>query len=222
MIEIICENRRLDELCERTIPTAMEVAAGSIGIASFVIQIANSVARLKSFWDSTKEAPEDIKFMIEEIEILSSILSEIDVQNKQHQIPTTGNACAVKSLQLCRQGMDILLDVVKELDQNIAKRKHLGAIKACLKKDSLARHRARLESAKTMLLLSNQAYFTYVFLISFHMNWSESYYKLDVLASSTYYMMIDHLDSFIIVWTFLPVYCNVSVALDLQGLTSRP
>ena len=53
------------------------VIASGISIAALAAQIANSVTKLKSYWDEVKEAPEDIQTLVEEIEALQLLLLDI-------------------------------------------------------------------------------------------------------------------------------------------------
>lgn len=41
------------------------VLASGISVGTLAAQIVNSVTKLKSYWDEIKEAPEDIKLLIE-------------------------------------------------------------------------------------------------------------------------------------------------------------
>ena len=53
------------------------IAVSGIGITSLGIQVADSVLKLKDFLDRVKEAPEDVKYNLKEIETLSLMFSEI-------------------------------------------------------------------------------------------------------------------------------------------------
>jgi hypothetical protein len=55
----------------------MEAAAGAIGIVSLAIQIGENIIKLKALWEAVKEAPGEILYLIQEIETLSFILSDI-------------------------------------------------------------------------------------------------------------------------------------------------
>jgi hypothetical protein len=71
--------------------------ASAIGIASFGIQVADSVIKLKDFWERVKEAPEEIRFVLEEIETLSLVLAEIGQSSGNEDLvecaPTSMNKC---------------------------------------------------------------------------------------------------------------------------------
>jgi hypothetical protein len=135
------------------------VVASGISIASIAIQIGDSAFKLKEFWDTVKEAPEEIKYLIDEIETLSLILSDIGNSEQQGDLTLVGRESAKKSLEFCQKGSAILEGVVKELDEKIAKGKRIGGIKAALKKNVTERLRDRLRSAQFMLMLSNQTYY---------------------------------------------------------------
>jgi hypothetical protein len=135
------------------------VVASGISIASIAIQIGESALKLKEFWDTVKEAPEEIKYLIDEIETLSLILSDIGNSEQQGDLPLVGKESAKKSLEFCQKGAAILKGVVKELDEKIAKGKRIGGFKAALKKNVTEKLRDRLRSAQFMLMLSNQTYY---------------------------------------------------------------
>ncbi|KUJ17096.1 uncharacterized protein LY89DRAFT_71983 [Mollisia scopiformis] len=52
--------------------------ASGMGIASLGIQIGSGIIKLKQLWDDVNDAPEDIKYLLEEIETLSDLLSSTD------------------------------------------------------------------------------------------------------------------------------------------------
>jgi len=55
------------------------VISGSLGIVSLAFQVSESVMKLKSFLDSVKDAPDEIKYTIRQIEALDLVLSSADV-----------------------------------------------------------------------------------------------------------------------------------------------
>jgi len=135
------------------------VVASGISVASLAIQVVDSVLKLRECWDAIKNAPEDIRYLIDEIETLSLILSDVGNNETQGDLPLIGQESAKRSLELCQKGSDILHEVVKGLDDQIGKGKKIGGFKAILKKGTIERLRDRLRSAQFMLMLSNQAYY---------------------------------------------------------------
>jgi len=145
------------------------VAASAISVASIAIQVGDSIIKLKDFWNHVKEAPEEIKWLMEEIQNLGLVLSGVE-SSKAHNDPLhLEPAFANRCLELCRKGASILEAVVKEADEEIRKRRKVGGVKAVLKKGTIERLKERLRSSQLMLMLSNQAYSEYVSLFLIHM-----------------------------------------------------
>jgi hypothetical protein len=134
------------------------IVASGMGIASLAIQIGNSIMKLKDLWNAVKEAPEEVKYLIEEIGTLSLVLSEMGASWNEDDGGQIGSAASKKCVDLCRKGADILGTVVREAEQEIAKRRRIGSVKMVLKKGLLDTLRDRLKTVQFMLMLSNQTY----------------------------------------------------------------
>jgi hypothetical protein len=67
---------------------AFGLAANTVGVASFSIQLADSILKLKEFVDKVKEAPETIRYLIVELEMLNSVL--IELQNNDEEAKQLG------------------------------------------------------------------------------------------------------------------------------------
>jgi hypothetical protein len=134
------------------------IAASGVGIASLAIQVGNSIIKLKNFWDRVKEAPVEIRHIIEELETLSLVLSEIGVDDDDGEIGGVSSSSQAKCVELCEKGTNILGTIVAELEQEIGRKKWTGSFKAVLKKGMVDGLRDRLRSAQFMLMLSNQVY----------------------------------------------------------------
>jgi hypothetical protein len=135
----------------------LSIVAGGMRIASLAIQISDNIAKLKDFWNAVKEAPEDVKYLTEEIETLSLILSEIGASQNEEEAVQIGSASATKCLDLCRRGTELLSAVVRQADAEIAKRKRFGSVKIVLK-GLIETLKDRLKTVQFMLMLLNQIY----------------------------------------------------------------
>jgi hypothetical protein len=135
------------------------VVASGISIASIAIQVSDSVFKLKEFWDTVKSAPEDIKNLIDEIQTLSLILSDVGNSTTPDELTLVGQESAKKCLDLCQKGSHILEGVLREIDGNLGKGKRTGGFKAAMKKGTIDKLRDRLRSAQFMLMLSSQTYY---------------------------------------------------------------
>jgi hypothetical protein len=130
----------------------IKLSGSGPGVASLALQIGDCVIRLKGFWDAVKEAPEEIKNLIEEIETLSLVLSGFEGgENPEH-------GATSRCFQFCKRAVGILDGVVKAVESEIAKRKRVGSVKAVLKKGEIEKLRQRLATAQSMLMLSNNIY----------------------------------------------------------------
>jgi hypothetical protein len=130
--------------------------ASGMGIASLAIQIGDGILKLKAFWESVKDAPEDIRYILEEIETINLLLSEII--STREALPAVNTPTATKCLGFCQRGAEILGNVVEDLHKGIEKRQRIGSIKAALKKGAIDRLTDKLRRAQYLLMLSNQIY----------------------------------------------------------------
>jgi hypothetical protein len=56
---------------------SLGAVAGGIGVASFGIQIAESIQNCLRFWRSVRNAPADIGRIVEDLEVLDEILNSV-------------------------------------------------------------------------------------------------------------------------------------------------
>jgi HJR/Mrr/RecB family endonuclease len=136
----------------------LAVISSGLGIASFAIQVADSVVKLKDFIDSVREAPEEIKHIIRQIEALSLVLSTCDTEDDEAGVSeAVSNATNTCQILLSRAAGSLEL-VIKDLEMAIGKRRKMGSVKAVLKQGMVDRLRQRLRDAQDLLVLSNQYY----------------------------------------------------------------
>jgi hypothetical protein len=112
----------------------------------------------KDFWDAVKEAPEEVKYLTEEIETLGLVLSEIDANANEDDMVQIGCAASRKCLDLCRRGAAVLSTFVGQAEQEIAKKRRIGSVKMVLKKGLIDTLKDRLKTVQLMLMLSHQTY----------------------------------------------------------------
>ncbi|CAD6452064.1 a16ff784-813b-4995-b4de-8d5ee30518a8 [Sclerotinia trifoliorum] len=133
---------------------ALGVASGAIGIVSFAVQLGDGILKLKSFWDAVKDAPEEILYILDELDTTRLLLKEIE-DSLGNQ---TTSPAAARSLRLCQKGMDTLNNTVKELDKEMRKRKKWGGVKVAMKKELLEKMEKRLEKANSLMTMAHQNY----------------------------------------------------------------
>ena len=151
---------------------AIGVVASGIAIGTLATGITSSIVKLKSYLDQVQDAPEDFQDLIEELEILSLVLA--DMEDDQRQNPMSSlildSTSTSRCLQHCKQGADRLKELTENLSTDLDasskfKRKRASA-KVVLKRSQIDRYRAKLERAIRLLSLSHQIYMRWVLILS--------------------------------------------------------
>ena len=143
---------------------AVGVIASGISIVTLAAQIAGSLIKFKAYWDEIKDAPEDITSLIDELDDLSLILSDIEEDQRRNPVSRTflNSTAASKCLDRCRKGTDRLKELVDDLNTDIHSTKRMkhkwASTKVLLKKEKIDKYKARLERAIRLLSLSHQCY----------------------------------------------------------------
>jgi hypothetical protein len=97
------------------------VIAGAITFGNVVAQLATSIKRLKDCWEQVHDAPEDIKWLIRDIEIFGLILAEVEEDLAQESAASsfTNSKSTVQSLRLCREASEELDILIRDLGRDI-------------------------------------------------------------------------------------------------------
>lgn len=141
------------------------LVASGISITTLAVQIANSLAKLKSYWTDIIEAPEDILFLIEELDGLYSLLADIDKHQQRNPMSSTvlpkGTSIS-RCQEHCRRAASQLKEITDDLSADINTlhrlRKRWASAKIVFKKDTIKKYKSRLKSAIRLLSLSYQCY----------------------------------------------------------------
>lgn len=142
--------------------SGIEAIASGIGVASLAIQIGDSIIKLKDFWGVVKDAPEEIVYLIEELELLKLALSNIEATlgsgEEDSVAPPIDSSTAFRCLDFCKRGADALEKAVTDLGVELEKGRRRGGFKTALRKGATDRLRERLRSAQSLMMLSQQTY----------------------------------------------------------------
>lgn len=139
---------------------AFGVVSGGLGILSVAIQIASSLKTLKDFLDLAKETPEEIRLALNELEVLSLVLQDIEqsVDDGRASLPVMRQAVD-QAVKLCKTSSDGLQSLAQETGRLVSSKNRWSSFRGALKRDKLTRLRTQLESTKTLLALANQCYY---------------------------------------------------------------
>jgi len=140
------------------------VFASSITLGTVVVQLATSITKLKDCWGQIRDAPEDLKWLMLEIEAFSTILAmgEADIAQESVVASLVNSKPAVQSFNLCRQASEELDLLVQELGRDIdspsLRRRSYAAVKIVMQKSKVEKYRSRLQNVTRLLSLSQQCY----------------------------------------------------------------
>lgn len=136
--------------------------ASGMGIASLGLQIGESILKLKDFWGRVKDAPEDVRYLLDEMETLKLLLSDLSILESEIVVAPSAPSSSLSScFVFCQRGADLLQTLLQDLNKQIVERKIMGGVKAVLKKGTIDKLRDRLRSAQGMLMISYQNYTRY-------------------------------------------------------------
>ena len=132
----------------------MDVAASAVAFASIAIQLGQSFITLYEFWESVKEAPENVSAVVKDLKLLAAILRQIELNEQQYG----QNAEVTDALKSCTAKVDILRNLVDQLEPGFASKRRVQrkwtALRAALKSDKVEKFRKLLEETKTTILLA--------------------------------------------------------------------
>ena len=141
-----------------------EVVASGLTIGSLAVGIANSTIKLRSIWDQVHDAPDDILYLIGDLERLGYMLA--DSEEFQQRNPMSSlvldSTSMSRCLQRCKEEVHRLKEFTDGLSTNLEHsskfRKKRAAAKIVLKKDQINRYKDRLDRTLGLLTLSHQMY----------------------------------------------------------------
>ena len=140
----------------QTMMDGLSATASGVAVATIALQLAESVRKLHEFWNSVKDAPESIRAIAVDLELLSNVLADIASEAQHVDLDTSvGNilsTCTTKS-----QALHVILDNMGAgfSAANVISRKW-ARVKAVLKKEKVKNFQEILESLKTTLILAQQ------------------------------------------------------------------
>jgi sensor histidine kinase YesM len=99
----------------------LSVISGSITLVGVVTELTSSIIKLKNCWNQINDAPEDLKWLIRETEILSLIMAEIEAYSVQQTVTSSflNNRVLTQSYELCRDAAEEANSMVKDLGRDM-------------------------------------------------------------------------------------------------------
>lgn len=134
----------------------LSAVASGVAVVQVTFQLVESFKKLCEFWKSIKEAPEEIRAISADLELLSSVLIQV-AHETQHAEP---DATLIAALNGCCVKVKTLTTILNEIEPGFASKslriRKWTAFKAVLKHGELKKFQEALERLKGTLLLVQQ------------------------------------------------------------------
>ncbi|MCJ1359269.1 MAG: hypothetical protein MMC33_009270 [Icmadophila ericetorum] len=124
-------------------------ASSVFAVVSIAIQLADGLKTLWHFWDSVKEAPEDIQSLTADLQFLLNVLTNVASEAQHHKSGATFEGV----LRSCADKIKVLAAIVEELkpafDSPSSRLRKWTSLKAVFKAEKIKKFRDSLETLNT-------------------------------------------------------------------------
>ncbi|KAM0332045.1 hypothetical protein ACHAQA_002314 [Verticillium albo-atrum] len=144
------------------------IVTGSIALLEVASRLGGRVLKLKQLLDEVQEIPETIRDLLEQMEVVDSMLAQMDGHlNPSAATSSTwpmlqNDTFAIQSFEYCRRTNNELAKLIDDLSADIAASKRskrgLAKAKVYLKKDSMERCEKRMQKALFLVQLAQTSY----------------------------------------------------------------
>ncbi|KAJ5548031.1 hypothetical protein N7513_005265 [Penicillium frequentans] len=140
------------------------VVSSAITFATVIAQVTESIIMIKDCWSQFREVPDDLKYLMRDLELFGLILAEIeeDLSQKDVAFALKSSKHALQSLQFSREAATSLAalsdEIMRDMHCSSRLRKSYAAAKAVMQRGKLERYMARLRNALQLLSLSQQCH----------------------------------------------------------------
>lgn len=131
---------------------ALGVAAGAFGIVSLSIQLAESVQKVKCFYEKVKNAPPELADLIEEIEEMSDLVKDLEHENQSTGFVVSSSLR--KCIKSSRKAVEYFEMFAVALQNRTTKSRIRGGLKFALTQNDIGSMLNRLERSKSLLTLA--------------------------------------------------------------------
>lgn len=136
---------------------ALGLAASIVGVGSFALQLAESVAKLKRFCAEVKNAPGRLQLLIVQTEIMGDLLLLVAAANDETDMKIDGHPLQ-RCHALCKAAVDNLAAVANGFTRKLGRRRYLTAVKMALMRDEIDELVERVEQSRSLLDTARQIY----------------------------------------------------------------
>ena len=142
---------------------ALSGAASVIGVASLAIQLCEELQKVYNFWQSVKEAPDDIVHISIEINLfitwLTIIANNYQRQDFNHTSPN--HIAIIDTLKLCLATVNDMNNGVKDLESRLSTgllSKRWASVRFAFRKEKREKVIQQIERMKSLLIIVQTCY----------------------------------------------------------------
>ena len=144
----------------------MEVLGGAasvVGVVSITLQVCEELKKIQDFWQSVKEAPDDIAHIIAEINLFTNWLTIISNNYQRHGFKhgSPDEIAATDTLKLCLATVHDMSDEIKDLERGLSRGsfpRRWASVKFVFRKDRLENLTKQIERMKMLLIIVQTCY----------------------------------------------------------------
>ncbi|TGO39087.1 hypothetical protein BHYA_0061g00440 [Botrytis hyacinthi] len=132
--------------------------ASIIGIATLAVQLGDALRKAAEFWEAVQDAPSDIRRLSKQLRLVAGVFHTIRLEYEAGSIPTNFESMVKDALELAKDDIDQLSELISELSQNLSVAngglgRQWRKVQMVLKASKIERFRDNLESVKTTIAL---------------------------------------------------------------------
>jgi hypothetical protein len=139
------------------------IISSGVAIGKATAAIPNSLIKLNELWNEFRDVPEDLVFLVRQIEILHLLFEENENQVSRARHPPPPQSVE-RAIELVNNGAQELEALVEELQGGLKQRRgwkgKVATAKVVLKSHHIKRCKSRLKATVTLLNLAKQCQMT--------------------------------------------------------------
>ncbi len=138
----------------------LSAASSAFAVVSLAIQIGGGIRELYNFWGSIQDGPNEIRRIINDLNIISNVLEDIRQEASREKTHSRVLNTSLAALDGCSETMEALQNMVEELQSGSSAQKRTvrrwAAFKAAWKGDRIRKYQETLREMKITLILARQ------------------------------------------------------------------
>ncbi|KGO60495.1 hypothetical protein PEX2_086770 [Penicillium expansum] len=139
------------------------VVSGAIKFATVIVQIGKTVITLKECYDDLRDAPDDLRKLVQQIEIFGKILVNVESDlSRNPNLALESSEAALQSLAYCKEAANeldkVCNNIVRDVKFPSRLRRSFKSARVVLQKGRIEKHMDHLRNVLQLLMWSEQCY----------------------------------------------------------------